>query len=107
MSGIDIPRSQVLNRRWSEQVVSDTRDHGNFGAAQPGGDGLIGPFTAEAEIEVLPEDGLAGTREIIREGGQIDIRASDDDDVRRLVRRSVENFTGRRRAAARLSRRPK
>ena len=81
-AGIDAARSEVLNGGRSEQVIPDARHHGHTCPAQPRGDGLVGAFAPEAEMELAPENSLPGTGKAVGEGGQIDVRAPDHDDVR-------------------------
>ena len=63
VAGADAFGAEVLNGGGAEEIVADARDHGDVGAAERRGDGLVRAFAAEAELKSAAEDGFA------RDGG--------------------------------------
>src|SRR5262249_497915 len=78
---IDSKRTEVLDGGRAEEIVSHARHHRHIRAAKPGGDGLVGAFAAESQPELPSEAGLAWTREIVGVCDQVDIRASNYDNL--------------------------
>jgi len=80
VGGVNAERFEILDGGGAEQVGANFGDHGDACATKFGGDGLVGAFAAEAEVEFLAEDGFAGTRETVVEGGEVDVGGAHDGD---------------------------
>ena len=79
--GVDGELLEIGDGSGAEEVVAHAGDHGHAHAAEPGGDGLVGAFAAEAQVKFAAEDGFAGTGEGVGEGGEVDVGAADNHDV--------------------------
>ena len=82
MRAIDAERLEVGDRHVAEHVVAERVDHRDLGAEQAGHDRLVRALAAEAELEVVTLDRLAGRRDPGRVGDEVDHRAPDDGDAR-------------------------
>jgi hypothetical protein len=74
---IDALRFKILDRRGSEKVLADARDHRHVGAAESRRHGLVGSLATPAEIEMIPEDRLSRFRKPVGECRQVHVRAAD------------------------------
>jgi hypothetical protein len=80
VAGVDALGLKIFDRGGAEEVAADFGDHGDLRDAETGGDGLVGAFATEAEIEFSAEDGFARAWENVVEGGEVYVGAADDGD---------------------------
>ena len=78
---VDAERGEVVQRRPPEQIAAHLGHHQNLRAAESRRDRLVRTLAAEAHLKVLAEQGLAGSREDIRERRQVGVGAADDGDA--------------------------
>ena len=77
MSCVDAKLFKVFDRGRAKQVTPNSRHHKHFRAAKPSSNRLIRAFASESKIEFLAEDCFPRFRELIREGCQVDVGASN------------------------------
>jgi len=78
---IDAVRLKVPDRCRAEKILADFGDHVDLSAAQTRRHSLIGAFAAEAEIEPVAKDRLAGFWKFVRERDEIDVGTANDSDT--------------------------
>ena len=89
MAGIDAEGLEILDGRFAEHVVADSRYHRDFRATEPRGYGLVGALAAEAQRKIPAENCFAGSGKLVGECGEVDIRAADDDDAKSMLWRRL------------------
>ena len=80
VAGVDALGLKIFDGSGTEEVAADFGDHGDRRPAQASGDGLVGAFAAEAQVEFFAEDGFAGAGEDVVEGGEVNVGAAYDGD---------------------------
>ena len=80
---------QALQRALGELVSPDAADHRHLGAEPRGGDGLIRTLSARDLRERGARDRLAGPRQPLRAGDEVEIDRADDGQAGGHVRETI------------------
>ena len=81
--------AQATERAHGERVVPDAPDHRHLGAEARGGDGLVRALSTRDLRERRAGDRLAGSREPLRAGDEIEVDRTDDGEADRHVRETI------------------
>src|SRR5207249_3089394 len=82
VADVDAALAEVGQGLPAEQVGADAADEGGGGAEEGGQECLVGALAAEAELEVVPGQGLAEAWQARGAEGQINVDRADDADAR-------------------------
>src|SRR5882672_584927 len=82
MGCVDTKFLEVLDRGRAKEIASNARHHEHVCATKAGRNRLVRALASESEVEFLAEDRFTGLWELIGEGGQVDVGASDHRDAR-------------------------